>query len=161
MQMYAVYDENEIGALDCDVIEGYIAHDSDLILQYAEEFKRKQNEDVSIMGEYCERYTYPFLYLQTENIAKLMTDRMKIVEKEYSSSEDEVGQERLVVDARTKDKWDCESILSTYNNIYNHTKLIPEPSKVIFDFMDIINIICVYILFSIYFLLIKVISVSF
>ncbi|XP_012214437.1 protein LTV1 homolog [Linepithema humile] len=109
-KMYSVYDENEIGALDCDEIEGYVGHDSDLILQYAEEFKKKQNED-------------------TENIAKLMTDRMKIVERECSSSEDEDVQNRLVVDARTKDRWDCESILSTYSNIYNHPKLIPEPSK--------------------------------
>lgn len=46
--MYAGYDENEIGALDCDEIEGYITHDSDLILQCAEEFEKKQKEDVSI-----------------------------------------------------------------------------------------------------------------
>lgn len=56
---------------------------------------------------------------------------MKIIEKEYSSSgEDDL--ERLVVDAREKDKWDCESILSTYSNIYNHPKLIKEPPKVNF-----------------------------
>jgi len=70
-----------------------------------------------------------FSYLQTENIAELMKDRMKIVEREYSSSEDE-DLEKLTVDAREKDKWDCESILSTYSNIYNHPKLISEPSKV-------------------------------
>jgi len=45
--MYAAYDENEIGALDCDEIEGYVAHDSDLIMQYATEFEKKQKEDVS------------------------------------------------------------------------------------------------------------------
>ncbi|XP_050450944.1 protein LTV1 homolog [Cataglyphis hispanica] len=108
-QMYAAYDENEIGALDCDEIEGYVAHDSDLILQYAVEFEKKQKED-------------------TENIVELMKDRMKIVEREYPSSEDD-DIEKLVVDAREKDKWDCESILSTYSNIYNHPKLIPDPPK--------------------------------
>ncbi|CAL1677989.1 unnamed protein product [Lasius platythorax] len=108
-QMYAAYDENEIGALDCDEIEGYVAHDSDLILQYAVEFEKKQKED-------------------TENIAELMKDRMKIVEREDSSSEDE-DLEKLVVDACEKEKWDCESILSAYSNIYNHPKLIPEPPK--------------------------------
>lgn len=46
--MYAAYDENEIGALDCDEIEGYVAHNSDLILQCAEEFEKKQKEDVSV-----------------------------------------------------------------------------------------------------------------
>lgn len=55
--MYAAYDENEIGALDCDEIEGYVAHDSDLILQYAVEFEKKQKEDVSIVGKYNEKYT--------------------------------------------------------------------------------------------------------
>ena len=29
-----------------------------------------------------------------------------------------------------KEKWDCESIISTYSNIYNHPKKITEPSKV-------------------------------
>lgn len=67
--------------------------------------------------------------MQTENIAKLMKDRMKIVEREYSDSEAE-DIEKLVVDAREKDKWDCESILSSYSNIYNHPKLIAEPPKV-------------------------------
>ncbi|XP_028045773.1 protein LTV1 homolog isoform X2 [Monomorium pharaonis] len=108
-KMYAAYDENEIGALDCDEIEGYVAHDSELIMQYATEFEKKQKED-------------------TENIAELMKDRMKIVEKEYSSSEDEDLQ-KLFVDPRGKDKWDCESIISTYSNIYNHPKLISEPPK--------------------------------
>ncbi|EZA57294.1 hypothetical protein DMN91_002414 [Ooceraea biroi] len=107
-KMYAAYDENEIGALDCDEIEGYVAHDSDILLQYAKEFEKKQTED-------------------TDNITELMKDRMKIVEKDCSESEDDL--EKLVVDARERDKWDCESILSTYSNIYNHPKLISEPPK--------------------------------
>jgi len=46
--MYTGYDENEIGALDCDEIEGYITHNSDLVMQYAAEFEKKQREAVSI-----------------------------------------------------------------------------------------------------------------
>lgn len=53
-----------------------------------------------------------------------MRERMKIIEQESSSDEDDLV--KLVVDAREKDKWDCESILSTYSNIYNHPKLIVE-----------------------------------
>lgn len=56
-----------------------------------------------------------------------MKDRMKILEHEYSSCEDENNLEDLVVNARQRDKWDCESIISTYSNIYNHPKLISEP----------------------------------
>lgn len=127
--MYAAYDENEIGALDCDEIEGYVAHDSDLIMQYAAEFEKKQREDVSMMKGVRWKMYYFLLYLQTENIAELMKGKMKIVEREYSNSEDE-DLEKLVVDAREKDKWDCESILSYHSNIYNNPKLIPEPPKV-------------------------------
>ena len=47
LQMYAAYDEDEIGALDCDEIEGYIAPNSDLVLQCATEFEKQQNENVS------------------------------------------------------------------------------------------------------------------
>lgn len=57
IQMYAAYDENEIGALDCDEIEGYVEHNSEFILQYADEFQKKQNEDVSIMREYYKKYS--------------------------------------------------------------------------------------------------------
>lgn len=109
-KMYEAYDENEIGALDCDEIEGYVPPDSDLVLQCAAEFEKQQNED-------------------TENVAQLMKDRMKILDNGYSSSEDEHKLEELVVDARERDKWDCESIISTYSNIYNHPKLISEPKQ--------------------------------
>jgi protein LTV1 len=47
--------------------------------------------------------------------------------------EDEKPEEMVVVDVTeeegTKKKWDCESILSTYSNIYNHPKLIEVPSN--------------------------------
>lgn len=69
-------------------------------------------------------------YVQTENIAELMKDRMKIIEIESSGTEDEADLEKLVVDTREKDKWDCESILSTYSNVFNYPKLIREPKKV-------------------------------
>lgn len=108
-QLYAAYDDNEIGALDCDEIEGYVPPDSNIVLQCASEFEKLQKED-------------------TENVAELMKERMKIMEQEDSSS-DEEDLERLVVDARGKDKWDCESIISTYSNIYNHPKLIEEKKK--------------------------------
>ncbi|XP_035721445.1 protein LTV1 homolog [Vespa mandarinia] len=105
-KLYSVYDDNEIGALDWDDIEGHIASDSSMVLQCAKEFEKLQKEDM-------------------ENVAEFMRERMKIIEQEYSSS-DEDDLIKLFVDAREKDKWDCESIISTYSNIYNHPKLIVE-----------------------------------
>ncbi|XP_076296798.1 LTV1 ribosome biogenesis factor isoform X2 [Lasioglossum baleicum] len=105
-KMYEAYDDSEIGALECDEIEGHVAPDSDLLLQCASEFEQQQHED-------------------TNNVVKLMKDKMRILENEYSEDEDNL--EDLVVAARQKDKWDCESFISTYSNIYNHPKLISEP----------------------------------
>ncbi|XP_043270771.1 protein LTV1 homolog [Venturia canescens] len=107
-RLYAGYDENEIGSLDCEDIEGYVAPDSEIMLQYAQEFENQQKE-------------------ATENVAKLMKDRLKIIEREEQSSDDEDKLEELTVDPREREKWDCESVLSTYSNIYNHPKIIPEP----------------------------------
>lgn len=109
-RMYASYDDSEIGALEGEEIEGSLPPDSELLLQCVTEFEKQQNE-------------------AADNVAQLMKDRMKILDKEYSSSEDENDLENLVVDAREKDKWDCQSIISTYSNIYNHPKLISEPKN--------------------------------
>lgn len=46
--MYSVYDDNEIGALDWDDIEGHVASDSNIVLQCAKEFEKLQKEDVGI-----------------------------------------------------------------------------------------------------------------
>lgn len=43
-------------------------------------------------------------------------------------SESESGEdEEVLIPLVEKEKWDCESILSTYSNLYNHPKLISEP----------------------------------
>ncbi|XP_011312242.1 protein LTV1 homolog [Fopius arisanus] len=106
-RMFAGYDEVEIGALDCEEIEGHVLPDSQVVIQCAEEFEKEQSE-------------------ATDNVTKLLKNRLKILEYR-DSSEEEDHLERLTVDPRVKDKWDCESVLSTYSNIYNHPKIIVEP----------------------------------
>ncbi|XP_034949649.1 protein LTV1 homolog [Chelonus insularis] len=109
-KMYAAYDEEEIGALECEEIQGHVDMDSDILLEYAAEFEKKQKEP-------------------TENVAKLMKDRLKIIDTNFSSSEDEL--ETVEVDARKLEKdFDCKSVLSLYSDIYNHPKLISEPKKI-------------------------------
>lgn len=46
--MYAMYNDNEIGSLDFDEIEGHVEHNSDLLMQCAAEFEKMKSEDVSI-----------------------------------------------------------------------------------------------------------------
>jgi len=95
--MMSGYDENEIGALDCDEIEGTIATDSAVVMQCADEFARRK------------AFT-------------LEEATLKLARQQNSDDDDMID---LKVDARTREKWDCESVLSTYSNIYNHPKLIP------------------------------------
>lgn len=98
--MYASYDDHEIGALDCEEIEGHVPENSDILLQYAEEFEKEQATK------------------------KLSDIKETICAQQYSDSE---SDELVTMEVPEKEKWDCESILSTYSNIYNHPKLIEEP----------------------------------
>merc|ERR1719495_43694 len=49
----------------------------------------------------------------------------RVVEEEEDEDE---GVETVMVEEKGE-KWDCESILSTYSTIYNNPKLISEPKK--------------------------------
>ncbi len=43
-----------------------------------------------------------------------------------SDDNDVIPEEREVVAVAEQQKWDCESILSTYSNLYNHPTLIKD-----------------------------------
>lgn len=98
-EMFAEYEDNEIGALDCEEIEGELDPSSDRVLQLAKELEDEKPKKPDI-----------------ESTALLLT--------ESESSEDE---DEMLMPVVEKKKWDCESILSTYSNLYNHPKLISEP----------------------------------
>lgn len=53
---------------------------------------------------------------------------MKLQQEEEEKPEEMVVLE-VTEEESGKKKWDCESILSTYSNAYNHPKLIEVPSK--------------------------------
>lgn len=107
------YDEPEIGALDCEEIEGDVDVTNEMILQMAEQFRREKEE---ALNEYSKKW-----------------DAERI--REYMEGESDDEMEELEVDGdenaeeRRKKKWDCESILSTYSNLYNHPKVIEEAVK--------------------------------
>lgn len=103
-QMYEGYDENEIGALDCEEIEGYVPESADILLQFADEFKKQQARE----------------HLEKDVLGNKIKE--SLIDEETGSEEE---MENVVVPE--KEKWDCESILSTYSNLYNHPKLITEP----------------------------------
>lgn len=106
-KFYDNYDEPEIGALDCEEIEGHIDLDGELFAQCQEEMDNTKCE-IKYDRKWDDR-----------RIKKIM---------EEESSEDEMIEVEVSDDGDEK-KWDCESILSTYSNRYNHPKVISEPRR--------------------------------
>lgn len=106
-KMFADYDDNEIGALDTDEIEGFVDPNSDLLMQCADEFEKMKARK------------------QLENEAIQL--RAKLLLEEPPSDEEKEELRNLDITEKPEAKWDCESILSTYSNLYNHPKLISEP----------------------------------
>lgn len=110
------YDEPEIGALDCEEIEGNVELTGELLNQCMVELKNTDN-DLPYDRKWDE-----------QRLAKLL---------QGESSEEEMVE--LEVDDDTPDKkWDCESVLSMSSNLYNHPKMIAEPrsrksSKIVID----------------------------
>ncbi|EDW01421.1 protein LTV1 homolog [Drosophila grimshawi] len=116
-QFYASYDDPELGDLALEDIEGHWHQKHPVVMQCFQEFKKK-NDDISYNKEW-----------DRERVKKYCD----VVDGEQDPTEELVDYE--VNDEKDK-KWDCESILSTYSNIYNHPKLIdekPRPRRVQID----------------------------
>ena len=77
-------------------------------------------------------------HCSTETISfqeSLAYNKAKTLALAQEHSEKPEKKEKVVedIDHRAAIAWDCETILSTYTNIYNHPKLIEIPSKIKLD----------------------------
>ncbi|KAK3089237.1 hypothetical protein FSP39_002023 [Pinctada imbricata] len=109
-KLYEQYDDSEIGALDQDDIDGSVQQGSHMLDSILEDFEKQQGDRRGLKD------------VVDENSEPEDVD----VESEDSSTEADLV--KMVIE-EPKEKWDCESILSTYSNLYNHPKLIEEPKK--------------------------------
>ena len=102
------YDDEHLGGLDCEEIEGCQTETSLVMKQVLSKFEQDQK-------------------LERQLLAKMSEGGQK-VNLAYESEEE---REVVVVDEgqNRDEKWDCESIISTYSNIYNHPKLISEAKR--------------------------------
>ncbi|KAG8508904.1 Protein LTV1, partial [Galemys pyrenaicus] len=112
-KFYEQYDDDEIGALDNAELEGSIQVDS--------------NRLEEVLNDYYKE--------KTENCVKLNTlepfEDQELAMNELDGSEEE--EIVTIVLEESKEKWDCESICSTYSNLYNHPQLIkyqPRPKQI-------------------------------
>merc|ERR1712072_743817 len=104
------YDEEEVGARDHEEITiGNINPNDDLMNQIVEEF-------------IIDHTKIPF---------EDAVDEAEVVDAAGDScgesEEDDVDKLFEQFEKKEKQNWDCESIISTYSNIYNHPKIIEEP----------------------------------
>jgi len=108
-KFYEQFDDDEIGALDNAELEGYIEPDSarlqDIVNEY---FKLKEKE-----------------YQKPDDLGPRGLPSLR---EEEEDDEEEQEMETLVIEAPAE-KWDCETIISTYSNIYNRPKLIKDPPR--------------------------------
>lgn len=100
-RMFASYDDVDIGALETEEIEGTLTMESDMLKKAAEEFELNMKRE------------------------KIPTDRTAALIYDSDSDQDEPTY-KLSVENPDKKKWDCESIISTYSNIYNHPAIIKD-----------------------------------
>jgi len=100
------YDEEEIGAIDHEETTGTFNVNDELITQIVDEFIDNQK-------------TVPL----SEATAECDAEIGESDNEEEMENDEELFKE---FEKKPSEKWDCESIISTYSNIYNHPKLIEE-----------------------------------
>lgn len=106
-KLYEQYDDDEIGTLDHEEICGYIQPNSTILTQLAEEFEK--NQKTSTLEEFHKQH-----------------------ESKNNDETDDSTESNDIIRIEENDKenrWDCESIISTYSTSSNHPRLISEPKK--------------------------------
>ncbi|KAK1803033.1 hypothetical protein P4O66_021569 [Electrophorus voltai] len=109
-KFYEQFDDDEIGALDNAEVEGFIDPDSMRLAEVIQDyFKQKDRE--------------------FQKPQQLGPSELPSLKEEEDGEDEEQDMETLVIEEQSAEKWDCETIISTYSNLYNHPKLIKDPPK--------------------------------
>lgn len=108
-KFFEQFDDDEIGALDNTELEGFINPDSTRLQEVLNDyFKQKEQE--------CQR------------LDDLGPKELPVVDEGDEDEEEEQEMETIAFE-QPVEKWDCETIISTYSNLYNHPKIIEDPPK--------------------------------
>ncbi|XP_072906514.1 protein LTV1 homolog [Hemitrygon akajei] len=106
-KLYEEYDDDEIGALDHLELEGCIQVDSERLGVVISDYHSQKSKVCQMPDDLGPR-------------AEVLLDE---------EEEEAEGEMETIVTEESTEQWDCESILSTYSNLYNHPKLITDPPK--------------------------------
>ncbi|KAL6111119.1 ltv1 [Pungitius sinensis] len=111
-KFYEQFDDDEIGALDNAELEGCIQPDSARLEEVIKDYFVQKDKE----------------YVKLDEMGPKELPVLKEEDDEDDEEDKEDEMERIVIRAQDE-KWDCETIISTYSNIYNRPKMIQEPPK--------------------------------
>uniref|UniRef100_A0A914WWE5 Protein LTV1 homolog n=1 Tax=Plectus sambesii TaxID=2011161 RepID=A0A914WWE5_9BILA len=111
-KLYEAYDEEEMAELEqleAEDLAGHIEPDSDRMKQLVDEYEAKK-------------------LAKQSRVATLFADRDERLIAGDSDDDDGEPHEKVFLrdDGARKERWDCETILTTYSTQYNHPTLIKE-----------------------------------
>ncbi|NP_001133096.1 LTV1-like [Salmo salar] len=109
-KFFEQFDEDEIGALDNAELEGHIEPDSARLEEVIKDYFKQKELD----------YQRP---------DALGPKELPVVREEEEDEDEEEQEMETIVLMAPAEKWDCETIISTYSNFYNHPKIIKDPPK--------------------------------
>lgn len=102
------YEEDEVGGCELDELEGVKSENSDImksvLAQHAKDRIKSEPHDVSLRKDMMD--------VIDEAAIENIFDQKELIEAE---------------EVEPEDRFDCESILTTYSTLYNHPKMISEP----------------------------------
>ncbi|KAM4709442.1 protein LTV1 homolog [Discoglossus pictus] len=107
-KFYEQFDDDEIGALDNAELEGFIHSDSNRLQEVINDYFKEKAKDCVKLEDLEPR------------------DDLGV---HFVDDEEEKEEMQTIVIEEPGEKWDCESILSTYSNLYNHPQIIKDPPK--------------------------------
>ncbi|XP_039271631.2 protein LTV1 homolog [Styela clava] len=116
-KFYETYDDDKIGDLGQVEIDGAVPVDN-----------IAQEDAINMLLGIKNKSPNSNMNLRLKTVPELVEakDQVEQVESSEESSDDDMIELTKEV---PKENWDCESILSTYSNIYNHPKVIQDPPK--------------------------------
>ena len=126
------YEDHQIGPLEETERDGVKGETEDILLKSAiDEFSHKHESTttrslfVCVCVCVCGTHTKYIILFYSLTLVEKMKE-VHITEENY---DDEQVIEEETVQLEGDQQWDCESILSTYSNLYNHPTLIKEPPR--------------------------------
>lgn len=132
------YEDHQIGPLEETERDGNKGETENILLKSAiDEFSHKHESKTTRSLFVClsvclcvrERGTHTFTRYVILFCSLSLVEKMREVHIVEENCDDEQVIEEDTVQLEGDQQWDCESILSTYSNLYNHPTLIKEPPR--------------------------------